>query len=1105
MNLNISIASRPVIILIFLALLVLISPSIMITWWYKTTRQIEQNVDFNTHSLDSGFQSQIHIIANSIPPLNSSAASLAKLLSSSFNQTDEISFDEIETKVAPTLFLAFTTIPYLSQISYVGLEGLFFSYNIDGNQTLLTYANSSFSSRKKHVWYKQPVDNQTGKLYGEPVISHSFNVVNTSWFQVALNHSWGYSSLENGWNNGGEPLFLTSVSLLGKGVIAMGVPVKNLTDRLGGINLYGGSLSLITMDGKLLLNGIANTKFIYVNGTIFLQFMWPNGVKNFPCSNDTSETYMMDIDGKEYNVRCSTVKISGVQSVCYSNSSFFSVFAVFTSSFINEFRFLGFGLQVYALALPHEGIASFVYSKINYSHIALVVTMVLLVIPLVFFISSMTTNAQREIYLHDKLIKQMEATRKAERKSMNKSLALVGASHDIRAALAGITGYIDLCLANAAPGSDFETYLKQMSLCAQDLLGLLNSILDTSKIEAGMMNLEEQEFNLADLIEHVVDLYHPVGMIKGVDVVLDPCDGSIIKLSQVKGDRGKLKQILSNILSNAVKFTVEGHVCVRAWVRKHDFKPEKLASTRKGLGKYVFRLFSDKNEGNGDVKAESAVRQNRDSVEIVFEVDDTGKGIPKEKQKSVFENYVQVKETAAGQVGTGLGLGIVQSLVHLMGGEIGIVNKEFGEKGTCFRFTVFLRACETQSDAMYGGTNSSFSIRNSSPKLGIRTPSPKLDGSQVVLFMQNIERRRVSQKFLESFGISVLVVDQCHQFPSAMKKIQPKLNSLHHSSRRSDMSCRSDISSSSSKDMPLSAMEGAEHKLPFNRRKDTPSFILLVIDVNAESFSELWRIVAEFRRGLHSTCCKVIWLDKPTSPCINPKRLDPDDEILLQPFHGSRLHRVIKLLPEFRNLSQGISSSSESSKHPYNKTRLRSSQRNDEIQEYVSSSDERYSKQGPSSPTLVHTRRRLKSKRKNEDSAELSNGEMPLFGKRILIAEDNKMLSILAITTATQLGADVEHCENGNEALERVCNGLKAQRNYDYVLMDCEMSPINGYEATRRIRIEEERYGVRIPIIALTAHTSGTEALEAGMDAHLNKPLVANELMKVIESLQTKK
>ncbi|KAL1135069.1 hypothetical protein V6Z11_A12G149000 [Gossypium hirsutum] len=1062
------------------ALLVLIPPSIMITWWHKTTRQIEQNVDFNTHSLDSGFQSQIHIIADSIPPLNSSAASLAKLLTSSFNQTDEISFDEIENKVAPTLFLAFTTIPYLSQISYVGLEGLFFSYHINGNQTLSTYANSSFSSRKKHVWYKQPVDNQTGKPYGEPVRSHSFNVVNTSWFQVALNHSWGYSSLENGWNNGGEPLFLTSVSLLGKGVIAMGVPVKRLTDRLGGINLHGGSLSLITMDEKLLLNGIPNTKFIYVNGTIFLQFMWPNGVKNFPCSNDTSETYMMVIDGKEYNVRCSTVKISGVQSV-------------------------------YALALPHEGIASFVYSKINFSHIALVVTMVLLVIPLVFFISSMTTNAQREIYLHDKLIKQMEATQQAERKSMNKSLALVGASHDIRAALAGITGYIDLCLANAAPRSDFKTYLKQMSLCAQDLLGLLNSILDTSKIEAGMMNLEEQEFNLADLIEHVVDLYHPVGMIKGVDVVLDPCDGSIIKLSQVKGDRGKLKQILSNILSNAVKFTVEGHVCVRAWVGKHDFETEILASTRKGVGKYVSRLFSDKNEGNGDVKAESAVRQNRDLVEIVFEVDDTGKGIPKEKQKSVFENYVQVKETAAGQVGTGLGLGIVQSLVHLMGGEIGIVDKEFGEKGTCFRFTVFLTACETQGAAI--------------PKLGIRTPSPKLGGSQVVLFMQNIERRRVSQKFLESLGISVLVVDQCHQFPSAMKKIQPKLNSLHHSSRRSDMSCRSDISSSSSKDMPLSAMEGAEHKLPFNRRKNVPSFNLLVIDVNAESFSELWRIVAEFRRGLHSTCCKVIWLDKPTSPCIDPKRLDPDDEILLQPFHGSRLHRVIKLLPEFRNLSQGISSSSESSKHPYSKTRLRNTQRNDEIQEYISSNDEQYSKQAlclfsdPSAlffilnthltPMIflpsVYTRGRLKSKRKNEDSAESSNGEMPLIGKRILIAEDNKMLSILAITTATQLGADVEHCENGNEALERVCNGLKAQRNYDYVLMDCEMLPMNGYEATRRIRIEEERYGVHIPIIALTAHRSGTEALEAGMDAHLNKPLVANELMKVIESLQTKK
>ncbi|KAE8678280.1 hypothetical protein F3Y22_tig00111427pilonHSYRG00288 [Hibiscus syriacus] len=177
-------------------------------------------------------------------------------------------------------------------------------------------------------------------------------------------------------------------------------------------------------------------------------------------------------------------------------------------------------------------------------------------------------------------------------------------SHDIRASLTGINGFI------------------------MNDLGLLNYILDASKIKAGKMNLEEQEFNLAELVEHVVNRHHPVGMNKGVDVVLDPCDGSIIKLTRVKGDR-------------------ETH----ADINLNSFH------------KYLSRLFNDKNGTNGDFKAISAVIQNPDSMQIMFKVDDTGKGIPKEKQKSVFENYVQVKETATGQVGTGLGLGIVQSLV----------------------------------------------------------------------------------------------------------------------------------------------------------------------------------------------------------------------------------------------------------------------------------------------------------------------------------------------------------------------------------------------------------------------------------------------------------
>ena len=120
---------------------------------------------------------------------------------------------------------------------------------------------------------------------------------------------------------------------------------------------------------------------------------------------------------------------------------------------------------------------------------------------------------------------------------------------------------------------------------------------------------------------------------------------------------------LRGLKTNTVKFTCERHVTIRAWVRKPSLQNSIIASSRNGLMKYLPCLFCKSNEAYNDLEAMNAAQQDPNAMEFVFEVDDTGKGIPKEKQISIFENYVQVKETALGQGGTGLGLGIVQSLV----------------------------------------------------------------------------------------------------------------------------------------------------------------------------------------------------------------------------------------------------------------------------------------------------------------------------------------------------------------------------------------------------------------------------------------------------------
>ncbi|CAK9175560.1 unnamed protein product [Ilex paraguariensis] len=648
--------------------------------------------------------------------------------------------------------------------------------------------------------------------------------------------------------------------------------------------------------------------------------------------------------------------------------------------------------------MAHKGLESVINKNIEFAFMLLKLMIGAMVLSIFIFVFFVVRAARREMYLYVALINQMEATQQTERKRMNKSLAFASASHNVRASLAGITGLIGICHNQVSPGSELETNLTPMVACTKDLLGILNSILDTSKIEAGKMLLEEEEFDLAQLLEDVVDLYHPLGMKKGVDVVLDPYDGSVTKLSHVKGDRGKLKQILCNLLSNAVKFTSEGHVSVRVWARKPRFEKSILASNRNNsIGCISCFCFKNDKSYNDLEAMNNTLQQDPKHMEFAFEVNDTGKGIPKEKQKSVFENYVQVKETAPGQAGTGLGLGIVQSLIHLMGGEIGILDKEVGEKGTCFRFNTFLTVCETDTSGneseddneSHGGYISSDSYQHSGPSTCIH--SPKLEGSHVVLFIQSDNR--------------------------------------------------------------------------------------------------------------------VVWIDKTSAQSINAQGLDkdklpPTDLIISKPFHGSRLYQVINLLPEFGGIT------------PVMPPKIKGENKNHSGKVHTESS---------TSATKTHLMPRLRYSR--AQNLQTHQGEIqelggpssnkPLSGKKVLVAEENLVLRKVTMTRLYQLGATVILCENGEEVLQLVCNGLSHQRKhgaahilpYDYILMDCEMPVMDGCEATRHIRQEEEYYGVHIPIIALTAHSTGEDAstmIQAGMDYYLSKPLNGEQLLEAIIHMQSK-
>lgn len=233
-------------------------------------------------------------------------------------------------QVAPSLFQAFSTTPHVSQISYIGLDGLFFSYYFDGNQTLALYSNSSFSlnssgvpiGKGKYTWYKQPVDRDTGKVYGEAAMTKPSSVNTSIWFLKALNNTDGLGSLGTGWNEARDALFLNTAGINGtRGAVSLGFPVKPITNLFTGINLYGGRLSIATNDGTVLVQGLPNTRMTIANDSISFQLITNTKtgakqitpVKYVSCTSGNGTLSIGDMD---YKVYCSQFEVAGVKSVC---------------------------------------------------------------------------------------------------------------------------------------------------------------------------------------------------------------------------------------------------------------------------------------------------------------------------------------------------------------------------------------------------------------------------------------------------------------------------------------------------------------------------------------------------------------------------------------------------------------------------------------------------------------------------------------------------------------------------------------------------------------------------------------------------------------------
>ncbi len=281
----------------------------------------------------------------------------------------------------------------------------------------------------------------------------------------------------------------------------------------------------------------------------------------------------------------------------------------------------------------------------------------------------------------------------AESANRAKSEFLANMSHEIRTPMNGIIGMTELLL-NTAPSAEQRDYLNMVKQSADSLLRLLNDILDFSKIEAGKLDLEHREFSLRDCIGQTGQTLGERAAEKGLDLL---CHIAPDLPDILVGDAGRLRQVVVNLVGNAIKFTAQGEIEI-------------------------------------DVTGDSV---SGDQTCLHFSVRDTGVGIPEEQQQKIFDSFSQVDTSTTRRFGgTGLGLAISSQLVDLMNGRIWVESKI--DYGTTFHFTARFEVHDAKCEP---------------------ADLEQLRGMPILAVDDNSTNRRIFAELLDSWGFVPAVVE----------------------------------------------------------------------------------------------------------------------------------------------------------------------------------------------------------------------------------------------------------------------------------------------------------------------------------------------------------
>jgi PAS domain S-box-containing protein len=308
-----------------------------------------------------------------------------------------------------------------------------------------------------------------------------------------------------------------------------------------------------------------------------------------------------------------------------------------------------------------------------------------------FIANQVAISIQRKIMLENMIV----ARQKAEEAAQSKQLFMSTMSHEIRTPLNEVIGITNL-LMQGHPREDQMDFIKTLKFSGNHLLTLVNDVLDYNKMESGKIVFEQTQFNLSDFLDEIMRSYSFRSKAKNLTFELNKDESLPL---EVIGDQIRLNQILSNLLSNALKFTNKGGIKVGV---------KELNRTGK-------------------------------QINIEFKVSDTGIGIPKEKQSVIFEGYTQASADTTRQYGgTGLGLAICKKLIELQDGKLKLESEPGA--GSVFSFIITLGISDKSGEKLSAEIQENFT---------------GLEGKKILVAEDNKINFFVANKFLTGWGVKV--------------------------------------------------------------------------------------------------------------------------------------------------------------------------------------------------------------------------------------------------------------------------------------------------------------------------------------------------------------